>query len=71
MGLPKNAYFTSLVMFNVGVELGQLTVILLAWFLVAKWFSKKPFYRPGIVIPLSVIIALTAACLTVQRIFFV
>lgn len=71
MGLPENAYFTSLVMFNVGVELGQLTVILLAWFLMAKWFSMKPFYRPGIVIPLSVIIALTAACLTVQRIFFV
>ena len=32
LGLPQNAYLLSLVMFNVGVELGQLTVILLAWF---------------------------------------
>lgn len=71
MGLPKNAYFTSLIMFNVGVELGQLTVILLAWFLLAKWFSKKDYYRSGIVIPLSIVIALTAFFWTIQRIFFV
>src|SRR3981081_3302001 len=28
LGLPKDAYLTCLVMFNLGVELGQLTVIL-------------------------------------------
>ena len=71
MGLPANAYFTALIMFNVGVELGQLTVILAAWFLLAKWFSKKPYYRSIVVIPLSVCIALIAAFWTVQRIFFV
>jgi hypothetical protein len=70
MGLPKNAYFTSLIMFNVGVELGQLTVILAAWFLLAKWFSAKKYYRSRIVIPLSVCIAITAAFWTIQRIFF-
>lgn len=71
MGLPKNAYFTSLIMFNVGVELGQVTVILLAYFLLAKWFSGKPYYRSRIVIPLSIVIALIAAFWTIQRIFFV
>lgn len=71
MGLPKNAYFSSLILFNVGVELGQLTVILTAWFLMAKWFSQKSFYRSRMVIPLSLIIALTAAYWTVERIFFV
>lgn len=71
MGLPKNAYFTSLIMFNAGVELGQVTVILLAWFCMAKWFSQKPFYRTRMVIPLSLIIAVTAAFWTVERIFFV
>lgn len=71
MGLPKNAYFTSLIMFNVGVELGQVTVILLAWFCMAKWFSQKSFYRSRMVIPLSLIIAITAAFWTVERIFFV
>ena len=71
MGLPKNAYFTSLIMFNVGVEIGQLTVILAAWFLLAKWFSAKRYYRSRIVIPLSVFIVLMASFWTIQRIFFV
>lgn len=71
MGLPKNAYFTSLIMFNVGVELGQLTIILLAYFLLAKWFADKPYYRSRVVVPLSTLIALIAAFWTIQRIFFV
>ncbi|MES2003357.1 MAG: HupE/UreJ family protein [Bacteroidota bacterium] len=71
MGLPKNAYFTSLVMFNVGVELGQVTVILAAYFLLAKWFSTKAYYRSRIVIPISVLIACIAAFWTIQRIFFI
>ncbi len=71
MGLPKNAYLTSLITFNIGVELGQATIILAAYFLLAKWFSDKPYYRSKIVIPISILIALTAAFWTVQRIFFV
>lgn len=67
LGLPQNAYFLSLIMFNAGVELGQLTVILLAFFLLAKWFGKKPYYRKYIVIPLSILIALVAAYWTVER----
>ncbi len=70
MGLPKNAYFISLIMFNVGVELGQLAIILLAYFLLAKWFADKPYYRSRVVIPLSITIALVAAFWTIQRIFF-
>jgi len=70
LGLPQNAYFLSLIMFNAGVELGQLTVILLAFFVLAKWFGKKPYYRKAIVIPVSALIALIAAIWTVQRIFF-
>jgi HupE / UreJ protein len=70
LGLPQNAYLLSLVMFNVGVELGQLTIILLAYFLLAKWFGKKPYYRKAIVIPLSALIAAIAAFWTIQRIVF-
>jgi hypothetical protein len=70
LGLPQNKFFLSLVMFNVGVELGQLAVILLAWFLVGKWFSHKSWYRKRIVIPVSVVIAAIALFWTVQRIFF-
>ena len=70
LGLPQNSYLTSLLMFNLGVELGQITVILSAWFLLAKWFGDKPYYRKYIVVPLSIIISLIAAYWVVQRIFF-
>ena len=70
LGLPQNSYLTSLLMFNVGVELGQLTVILAAFFLLAKWFGNKPYYRKAIVIPLSILIAIIAAYWTVERILF-
>lgn len=67
LGLPQNAYLLSLIMFNVGVELGQLTIILLAWFLLAKWFADKPYYRKVIVVPLSILIAVIACFWTIQR----
>jgi len=70
MGLPETSYLGSLVMFNVGVELGQLTIILAAFFLVGKWLGDKPVYRKTVVIPLSIIITAIAAFWTVQRIFF-
>lgn len=68
LGLPSNSFLVSLVMFNAGVELGQLSVILAAWFLLAKWFGDKPCYRRYIVIPLSLVIAFVAAYWTLQRI---
>ena len=70
LGLPQNSYLTSLIMFNVGVELGQLTVILLAFFLFGKWFGNKPYYRKAIVIPLSILITIMAGYWTVERVFF-
>ncbi|MGB5006572.1 MAG: HupE/UreJ family protein [Ferruginibacter sp.] len=70
LGLPQNAYLTSLIMFNVGVELGQLAVILLAFFLFGKWFGNKPYYRKAIVIPLSILILIMAGYWTVERLFF-
>ena len=68
LGLPQDAYLLSLVMFNAGVELGQLTIILSAYFLVGKWFGNKPYYRKRIVIPVSAIIAVIASIWTIQRI---
>ncbi len=70
LGLPQNSYLSSLLLFNLGVELGQITVILAAWFAFAKWFGKKPYYRKYIVIPLSVIIGLIAIYWTIERIFY-
>ena len=67
LGLPQNAYLSSLVMFNVGVELGQLTVILVAFLLLAIWFGKKPWYHQYIVIPMSLVIAAIALFWVIQR----
>lgn len=69
MGLPQTAYLASLISFNVGVELGQITVILLAFFAVGKWFGEKPFYRKRVVIPVSVLIVAVATYWTIERIF--
>jgi tetratricopeptide (TPR) repeat protein len=69
-GLPQNRFFTSLLLFNIGVELGQITVILAAWFLMAKWFGNKPYYRKYIVIPASVIIGIVALYWLFTRIEF-
>ncbi|MCW3122256.1 MAG: hypothetical protein JWQ38_1748 [Flavipsychrobacter sp.] len=71
LGMPKYAFATALISFNVGVELGQLAIILLLYFLVSRPFSKKLWYRKRIVIPISAIIALVAAYWTIERIFFV
>lgn len=70
LGLPEKHFLTTLVTFNAGVELGQLTVILFAYFLFGRWFSERVWYRQRIVIPISMMIALIAGFWTVQRIFF-
>jgi hypothetical protein len=70
LGLPEKEFMNALISFNIGVELGQLAIIIAAWFLVGKWFNKKPWYRKYIVNPVSAVIALIALYWTVERIFF-
>lgn len=68
IGMPDDQFLTALVGFNVGVELGQLTVILAAWFLLHR-FSGEPWYRRRIALPASALIALTGAWWAIQRSF--
>jgi uncharacterized membrane protein len=70
IGLPRNQFYTSVLSFNAGVELGQITIILAMFALIIHWWGKKPWYRQRIVYPLSACIALIAAFWTVQRVFF-
>lgn len=67
LGLPHNEFFTALISFNAGVELGQLAVITGA-FLVVGWWRKRSWYRKVVVIPASVAIAGTGLFWTIQRI---
>ena len=70
LGLPAKDYLGSLISFNVGVELGQVSVILLAWALVGRWAVNRSWYKQRVVIPVSVVIGLVAAYWTVERVFF-
>jgi hypothetical protein len=67
LGLPRDEFLTGLVTFNLGVEGGQLTVILLASIAVAP-FVKRDWYRHRVVIPASLVIAGIAIYWTITRI---
>lgn len=66
LDLPRQDFLGALVGFNCGVELGQLAVVAIA-FAAVGWFQKAWWYRRGIVIPVSVLIAVQAAWWTVER----
>ncbi len=68
-GLSGGGLVTALLSFNVGVELGQLSVVALA-FLLVGWFRKDDRYRQYVVLPASFLIAVTALFWTVKRTFF-
>jgi hypothetical protein len=56
------------VSFNIGVELGQLAAIALA-FAAVGWWRRQSWYRGAIVMPASCAIALVAIFWTVQRVW--
>ncbi len=66
LGLPRTQFLRALVGFNFGVELGQLTIIALA-FLVVGWWRSHRSYRRFVVVPASTCIALVAAFWFVER----
>jgi hypothetical protein len=68
VGLPRAQFVPALVSFNVGVELGQLTVIVLAFLAVGIWGRNREWYRPRVVVPASAAVALTGLFWTVQRV---
>jgi hypothetical protein len=68
-GLNDGQFVMSLVAFNVGVELGQLTVIAVAFLLVGYWFGSKSWYRPMIAVPVSAAIAVVGIYWAYERVF--
>lgn len=70
-GLPPDHFISSLLCFNLGVEFGQLAIVLAAYFLVSRWFGGKPWYKERIVYPVSSIIGCVAVYWVVERIFYV
>lgn len=68
-GLPSGQIIPALIGFNVGVEVGQLTVIAVAFLAVGLWFGRKPWYRKAIANPASAVIALVGAYWFIERVF--
>ena len=56
-GMPENDFITALISFNVGVELGQIAVISIAFILLRFCFKNKEHYRKFMVIPGSMCIS--------------
>ncbi len=67
IGLNSANFVTGLIAFNVGVELGQLTVIAACFIFIGIWFRNKPWYRRVITIPASIIIAIIASYWLLER----
>ena len=66
-GLPQSNFLMSLLAFNIGVEAGQLVVILVAFILLFKWHNK-PSYRFFVQMPLSILIGIVGLYWTIERI---
>lgn len=67
LGLPRGQETLALAGFNVGVELGQVAVIL-AVLAAVGWWRSRPFYATRIAAPVSLAVAAIGLFWTIQRI---
>jgi len=70
IGLPPNKFYTSILAFNGGVELGQAAIIVIIFSSLVSLWGKKNWYRQRVVYPLSAVIAVIAGYWTITRLFF-
>lgn len=75
LGLPDGQFWSALIGFNIGVEIGQLAVVGLAFAAslyfrgVLKQASRMDLYRPMVVIPASLVIGVIGLIWTFQRFY--
>ena len=68
-GLPEGQFIPALIGFNIGVEVGQLTVVAVAAILLTLPFGRFDWYRRAIAMPTSIFIALVGAYWFIERVF--
>lgn len=68
IGLSPAHFVSGLVAFNVGVELGQLTVIAACFLAVGLWFRSRDWYRRRISMPASAAVALVGSYWFILRV---
>ncbi len=64
--LPRRGTVAALVSFNVGVEIAQLAIVVLA-FPLLSFASRRPWYRRAVMVPISVAVAIVASIWFVKR----
>ncbi len=69
VGLPRNHFFTSILAFNAGVEIGQAAIIILVFGILIITFGKRINFKKQFVYPMSLMIALIASYWTIERVF--
>ncbi len=67
IGLNTTYFVPALIAFNIGVEIGQLVILLGCFLLVGLWFRKKSWYRKLITIPASLLIAIAGVFWLIDR----
>ena len=67
-GMPRDSFLVALISFNIGVEFGQLAIILMAFVAVYAIMHRQELYRRIVVIPVSALITLTGLFWTIERV---
>jgi HupE / UreJ protein len=70
IGLPKSAYMLSLLFFNLGVEFGQIVVMLISYFLLYQIQKSSSLSWSKIVLPVSILIICISTYWVFERINF-
>jgi len=69
-GLPEDLYVAALLWFNVGVEFGQIALLVFAYLAITTWFANPNVYRRFVVIPGSLAIGGLGAYWMVERVIY-
>ncbi|MBC8130577.1 MAG: HupE/UreJ family protein [Rhizobiaceae bacterium] len=69
IGMTQGEFWTGLVAFNIGVELGQIAVIGACVLTLGLWFGQKPWYRRRITLPASALVAGAGSVWFFERVF--
>lgn len=67
LGINQANFKISLLAFNIGVEMGQIAVVFMVYFLLVKWFKNKIWFKERVVYPISSVIGCIALYWTIIR----
>lgn len=71
LGMPDGAFLTALLSFNIGVEIGQLAVLVLSFVLLLGWLHRRSWYRAVVAIPMSLLIAVVGCYWMLERLLWI